>query len=329
VNQNLELPASDLAVSLQLSLHFNEKDQDGRAFPSCKSIGEPIGLSEATVIRSVRRLEQHGHIRVIWGQQGKGHPNQYWMIVKPSPVKVSKTPKPASAKPASVNPKPSPVQENLLKNHIGDQEVPNMCESSDLQGQIGSLAAGGSALRAAPGEDEELPFNRVEGSKQGDASAGDGGADVDAGADHEAVDGEVIPPDAPRRSESEAFAELRAVWDRGHVCDGKPKTIAADQRAFAAARRHATADAIITGALAWREAFSPPHSKLRFLPPLGDWLDQRCWATSPPDMRRRSKSGASKHNGQYRNGHHRNGHVVGFILEQYCSGPNPDGGGDQ
>ena len=68
-------------------------------------------------------------------------------------------------------------------------------------------------MRAAPGEEEEPPLDRVEESKQGDASAGD-----DAGADED-VNGEVIPP----RSESEAFAELRVIWDRGHICDGSPK----------------------------------------------------------------------------------------------------------
>ena len=95
VNQNPELLASDVAVCLELSRYFDEDDQDGRAFPACKTIGEPIGLSEHTVIRSMRRVEAHGHLRVIWGTQGKGHPNQYWMIVKPSSVKVSEAPKPA------------------------------------------------------------------------------------------------------------------------------------------------------------------------------------------------------------------------------------------
>jgi hypothetical protein len=96
----------------------------------------------------------------------------------------------------------------------------------------------------------------------------------------------------------------------------QPKTIAADQRAFAAARQHAIADAIITGARAWREAFSPPHSKPRYLPVLVDWLDQRAWEKPPPETKRRSKS---KHNGngQYRNGHYRgNGKFdgAGFAL---------------
>jgi hypothetical protein len=186
VNHNPELPSSDLAVCLELSCYFNEDDQDGRAWPGCKTIGDAIGLSETTVIRSVRRLEKHGHIRVIWGTQGRGHPNQYWMIVKPAPAQVLEPEKPAPVqgrKPASVTRKPAPVQENLLKNHIGDQEVPNMCESSDRQEPIGSLAGGDPPpLRAAPSEEQELPLDRV----------------VEESKEPRPVEGEIIPPGAPR-----------------------------------------------------------------------------------------------------------------------------------
>jgi hypothetical protein len=103
VNHNPELPASDLAVCLELSRYFNEDDQDGRAFPGCKTIGDAIRLSETTVIRSVRRLEKHGHIRVIWGTQGRGHPNQYWMIVKPAPTQVLEPEKPAPVTPENLH----------------------------------------------------------------------------------------------------------------------------------------------------------------------------------------------------------------------------------
>ena len=70
VNHDLELLAVDVCVALQLVIHFNEDDSDGRAWPSCKTLGEAIGLSEATVIHSVRRLHARGHLRVIWGQPG-------------------------------------------------------------------------------------------------------------------------------------------------------------------------------------------------------------------------------------------------------------------
>jgi hypothetical protein len=203
VNQNQELPASDLAVTLQLSLHFNEKDQDGRAFPSCKSIGEPIGLSEATVIRSVRRLEQHGHIRVICGQQGKGHPNQYWMIVKPSPVKVSGVRKPASAKPASVNPKPSPVQENLLNNlspcGYPKEGYPQGGErETDAQERVLNPPGVAAAL-------EGPRADLFEESKQGQSGGGSG-----------ALAGEIIPPGSAGEilPPADSFEALRAIYDR-------------------------------------------------------------------------------------------------------------------
>ena len=122
VNRNRRLTATDLSVCMELTEYFNEKIEGGRAWPSCKTIGDAIGVHETTVIRSVRRLEAEGHLRVIWGCQGAGHPNQYWMIEKPAPAQVSAGEKPAPAqrkKPAPVQKKPAPVQENHLKNQEG------------------------------------------------------------------------------------------------------------------------------------------------------------------------------------------------------------------
>jgi hypothetical protein len=78
----------DVRVAVALLSYFSEKDQGGRAFPSCKFIGNQIGASEPTVIRAVHRLHAEGHLRVTWGQQGRGHPNNYWMQEKPPRVKV-------------------------------------------------------------------------------------------------------------------------------------------------------------------------------------------------------------------------------------------------
>jgi hypothetical protein len=200
--------------------------------------------------------------------------------------------------------------------------------SSDLQGQIGSSLTAGypPPLGAAPGAEElQLPFDRVEGEASQQASPG-GGADADGGDagadgadDDEAVAGEVVDAGgddavAVNGEVVDAFAELRAIWDRGHVKDGRPEQIAADRRAFAAARQHASDDNILAGARAWRQAYSPPHSAPHFLPPLADWLAQCRWATSPPERRSKSKRNG---NGQYRNGHYRgNGKfdAVGYAL---------------
>jgi hypothetical protein len=130
VNTNTKLRASDLKVAMAWTWYFNE-EEGGQARVGCKTVGDRIGLSESTVVRSLHRLEAHGHIRVVWGKQGRGHPNHVWMVVKPAPEQVSEAEKPAPAptrKPAGVPRKPAAVQENLLKNHHigGSKEPPNM-----------------------------------------------------------------------------------------------------------------------------------------------------------------------------------------------------------
>jgi hypothetical protein len=84
VNSDAELETVDVCVALQLTWHFNEDDQDGRAYPSYKYIGNKIKVPRPTVIRSIERLHERGHLRVEWGSAGRGHPNQYWMVEKRS-----------------------------------------------------------------------------------------------------------------------------------------------------------------------------------------------------------------------------------------------------
>jgi hypothetical protein len=134
VNEDKALIACDLKVALTLTKHFNERDDGGRAYPSYDTLAAEAGVSEATVIRSVRRMEQHGHLRVVWGQPGRGHPNQYWMIIKASPVKVlcgGKASSEAAVKASSVSRKASRVKENLLKNQEGLLQRPSIGEREE------------------------------------------------------------------------------------------------------------------------------------------------------------------------------------------------------
>src|SRR5262245_8706784 len=94
VNGNAELAGSDLKIAPALTRAFH-KEACRRAYPSYETLANDAAMSEHTAIRAVRRLEQHGHLRVVWGTPGRGHPNQYWMIVKPAPVQVSAPRKPA------------------------------------------------------------------------------------------------------------------------------------------------------------------------------------------------------------------------------------------
>jgi Helix-turn-helix domain len=149
VNTDLTLPASAIKVAVYLCSYFNEAE-GGVAWPACMTIAAAIGLSEHTVIRAVRLLEAHRHLRIKWGKQGRGCSNRYWMVEKdphqgelfeettPQPAKVFEEekpaptqvltpekpafeevvkPAPASRKPAPASRKPAPVQEILSKNH--------------------------------------------------------------------------------------------------------------------------------------------------------------------------------------------------------------------
>ena len=83
-------PAQKL-VAYRISDGFNDRDFDGKSWEGCESIGDAIAMSKPTVIAMVRRLHARGHLRIKWGQQGKGHSNNYWMILKPQSAEVLET----------------------------------------------------------------------------------------------------------------------------------------------------------------------------------------------------------------------------------------------
>ena len=112
INHDKRLLAIDLCVAVELTRYFDEKDQGGRAWPTCKTVSDAIGLHETTILRSVRRLEITGHLRAIWGRQGRGHSGQYWMIAKPAEPQVLKPAVRQQRKPAA-------VQETLKENSSG------------------------------------------------------------------------------------------------------------------------------------------------------------------------------------------------------------------
>jgi hypothetical protein len=85
VNRDKRVRKFDVSIALELTDYFNEDAKDGRAWPSLKTIADAINIREASVQESVRRLAALGHLHVIWGSQGRGRSNQYWMIVKPAP----------------------------------------------------------------------------------------------------------------------------------------------------------------------------------------------------------------------------------------------------
>jgi hypothetical protein len=255
VNEDNALPASDLKVALQLTRHFNQGD-GGRAYPSCKLIADTIGLSEATVIRAVRRLAERSHLRVEWGKAGRGHPNQYWMVIKPAQVQVLEPEKPtseAARKLASVKIKPAPVQENLLKNHQG------VAKATPLDGERGALTRsipdpGGGPLDAAPPE---------EGKQESKRPPREASNVVHLPVMHEAK-----------------YRELRAVYVRQWA-----ETEADVRRAFAIACRDTDPDTIIEGARLHVAASDGP----RWLQPLTKWLEAKKWEVEPQKRKQRQQ----------------------------------------
>jgi helix-turn-helix protein len=258
--------AADLKVALELTEYFNEKDQGGRAYPSYKTLGHAIGLSEQTVIRSIDRMRAQGDLRVISGKAGRGHPNQYWMVVKPAQKTFTVTEVfEQRRKPSSGVKKTSiAAEENHLKNHNADGEclrtppsagerVRTACEQ-DL-----SPSAGTPPLTRDPAEH----FPRSDVSSDGE-------------------------------KEDSAFRDLRALWRRGWASDDEPKAQAIARQAFERACREAEPDEILEGAKRWIAAADAP----RYLPALPQWLAGRGWEKPPPTGKtRRSHGGPQRGNG--------------------------------
>jgi hypothetical protein len=258
VNRDKRLNAVDAAVALELSDYFNKKD-GGRAFPSCKTIGDAIGVHETTAIRSVKRLEAAGHLWVVWGSPGRGHPHQYWMAEKPAPAQVSDGRKPAPVqeiKPAPVQIKPAPAQENHLTNHgegsLTETHSPGERETVELALDLTS-PPGASAPLEGRAPEEGQGKEEVDAMEEAAASIE---ADLESG-----------------------FAELRALWKRGWLSDDQPRAIAAQRRAYRAARQGgATHDEIMDGARAHVAA----ADALEHLVKLVDFIAVEGWTRSPP-----------------------------------------------
>jgi hypothetical protein len=77
--------------------------------------------------------------------------------------------------------------------------------------------------------------------------------------------------------------QLRALWQRGWSKDATTKQRAADRKAYAEARRHATPKEIFAGAKVWLKGIDAPC----YLPVLSDWLAACHWKNKPPKKGKR------------------------------------------
>jgi hypothetical protein len=245
--------AVDVRIALELTQYFNEKDQGGRAYPGYKTIGDRIGVSEQTVIRSIERMRAQGDLYVIPGKPGRGHPNQYWMTLKTSTAKEVFE---GQRKPPSGPKKTSTaMEENHLKNHQD---------------------ADGECLRTPPSAGERVRASRDENSPP--AGAPPLSRHPAGNFDHSE------PTTADGEKEDQAFRDLRGVWRRGWPADDTPKALAVARNAYAKARQEVGPEEIIEGARAWLAASEAP----RFLPALSQWLAARGWQMPPPTKAKRA-----------------------------------------
>jgi hypothetical protein len=287
INRDDRLYATDLSVGLELTEYFNEGD-GGRAWPGCKTIGDPIGLNKTTVLRSVRRLEATSHLRVNWGQQGSGHSNQYWMVDPDQGDLFDK----------------APAQEKGAPEHLSSEEkgAPTHL-STKGKGASGTRKGASEAKKGAPaqqihpitilrnhprGKKESRPPNQVgkkrkkeatEESKQSKESKPSAASKVSASS----------KPSAKRQTENHQGDRRGAADDGGAASAFErfwviyPKRVAkeAARRAFAAAiKRGVDAEALVAGAQRYaveRKSQNPKYTKHP-----ATWLNGGCWEDEAP-----------------------------------------------
>lgn len=81
VRSDPELSPSAFKVAYEIGQHFNSR-HGGAAWPSSLTVATNIGVGKATVIRVVQQLRQRGHLEIDPGKAGRGHSNQYFMVVR-------------------------------------------------------------------------------------------------------------------------------------------------------------------------------------------------------------------------------------------------------
>ena len=80
-----DLSPMGFMLAHELLDYFNE-EQDGAAWPACRTLADGIGADKATVLRLLRRMVELGLLRAEWGEQGRGHSGRYWMVPKGASV---------------------------------------------------------------------------------------------------------------------------------------------------------------------------------------------------------------------------------------------------
>jgi Helix-turn-helix domain len=278
-----QLLAIDTRVAAALLHYFTASDNGGRAYPSCKTLGDAIGVSEATVIRSVNRLHDRGHLIVIWGKPGRGHPNQYWMAAggKPASVQVLE-----AQKPARVAPRKPASDANKTFTGAGEplfSQIPSG-ESYALPQTEGERER--TSCDVSPSSVGDPPLTRDPDGQIGESKSETESPEAKRTPDEKNESAESAEDDAAER----VWRELCALWRRGWQSDETAKAVAISKLAFAKACTLANPDEILAAAKTWIAAADAP----RFLPALPQWLAARGWEKRPPPKNRPAYAGGHR-----------------------------------
>ncbi len=286
LNHDRRVRKIDLAVAVQLTKCFNEKDHSGRAWPSLKTLGDPIGFHhEGTVLKSVRRLHETGNLYVVWGKRGSGHVNQYWMVLKPSAGQVSKLSAGKVKKLASQSRKLAGGQVIYSSNHSREEkseDFSSLGERADRLRGPEIPPPGGPPERPPGASEEESSPAAAQTSSPSEPEGPKEGATEERGADPLAP-AKTSPPSKTRAPEG--FAELQRIWSVRPWADGADD-LAAAAKACAAAATEVGDDVSLAGARVWVAAPAFCGDNVRYLPALAKWLSGRCWEKKPPPQKR-------------------------------------------
>jgi hypothetical protein len=292
VAQDRSLLHVDVRVAVALLRYFNERDQNGRAFPGYQTLANTIGASEHSVIRAVRRLHERGYLVVVSGKPGRGHPNQYWMSEKPAPVQVSEGGKPA---PTQVK-KPAPTQVSKARKPASDANKTCTRAVDSLRDSIGEGDA-----KASPFSYERDSHLSVRTRLAAVGGCADAPPPAEALDDGETIlDGEILPPQESAanppedQQENNTLGALQALWQRGHPSDATAAYKARVERAWKRACENNDPSVIMAGARA-HVAAAETADGLRYLMKLYEFLDTEAFKKPPPPKKQsRARSGSRK-----------------------------------
>jgi hypothetical protein len=301
-----------------LALHRNIESD--RCDVSYTGIAQGMGASERTAIRAVAELEAAGLITIERGG-GAGHRNQFWFVNPPERVTEpchSSVSERVTKRAKNYDKTPQKTLTELchpnMLNTLGasNKKPPNTGErenqpSADL---FSSPGAADALTGAAPKEDqtEQSELSPAESSPQ---SLGEPNLPKKEGLPRaEQVEKPRPKPGSERDAGFEkerlaqSFAELRALWRRGHPADDTEKAVAIARAAYAKAiAQGAQPDEIFEAAKQWVAAADAP----RFLPALPSWLATQGYLKPPLEKKRTREParGNGAHRSGYGNGHYR------------------------